>query len=140
MRKLLLIAILLCGFMQAWAYKWNNGNGIIWTFDVCGTEAAKINPNDINTISEDIIIPAKIFYSEKDLSVTNVSSDVFRDCSGLLSVTITECVACVVAFDVCGFPRTTIGRCWHTVPRFLRMPTSGPPQSGGDRRRAVDNH
>ena len=44
MKKLLLLALLLCGFMQIWADTWTDSNGITWSFSVNGTEATDIKP------------------------------------------------------------------------------------------------
>ena len=42
MRKVLLLTLLLCGFMQASAQTWTDDNGFSWSFSVNGTEAADI--------------------------------------------------------------------------------------------------
>ena len=42
MRKVLLLALLLCGFMQVSAQTWTDDNGITWSFTVNGTEATDI--------------------------------------------------------------------------------------------------
>lgn len=42
MRKVLLLTLLLCGFMQASAQTWTDDNGFSWSFSVNGTEATDI--------------------------------------------------------------------------------------------------
>ena len=42
--RLFLLTLLLCGFMQARAETWTDGNGFTWSFTVNGTEATDIRP------------------------------------------------------------------------------------------------
>ena len=102
MKKLLLLALLLCGISQAWAAEWTDSNGISWTFTVSGANATNIVPYDKSSISGEVLIPSKVNNGIRDLTVTSIGRSAFSDCSGLTSVTIPEGVSIgMSAFSGC---------------------------------------
>ena len=107
MKKLLLLALLLCGISQAWGTEWTDSNGISWTFDVSGANATNIKPTDKTAISGEVVIPGKVYNGETELTVTSIGQFAFSACSSLTSVTIPEGVTSIGQYAFSGSYRLT---------------------------------
>lgn len=104
MKKLILLALLLCTVMQAGAAEWTDSNGIKWYFNVSGSNATDIQQNmGWGQLSGDIEIPGTVYDGETALTVTSIAAFGFMSCSGLTSVTIPSSVTSIgdMAFNGC---------------------------------------
>ena len=112
MKKILLLALLLCGISQAWADTWTDGNGINWTFTVSGRNATDIKPTYASSISGEIVIPRRV---GTNLTVTSIAKEAFYNCSGLTSVDIPSGVTSIgnSAFQNCS------GLTWVYIPNSV---------------------
>lgn len=126
MKKLIIIALLLCGFMQAWADTWTDDEGVIWYFNVMYGGDAYIYRS--SKTSGELIIPSKVYKGDNEYNVTEISG--FEDYTDLTSVTIPEGVTHInsEAFYGCtnlatvNFPSTIIrvGESAFSGTSFLR--------------------
>lgn len=95
MKKILLLALLLCGISQAWAVEWTDSNGISWTFDVSGENATNIHPTDKSTISGEVVIPGTVYNGETALTVTGIGNSAFEGCTDMTDANIPESVTSI---------------------------------------------
>ncbi len=86
MKKLIIVAFLLCGFMQAWADTWTDGEGVTWYFNEMYGGDAYIYRS--SKTSGELIIPSKVYKGDNEYNVTEISG--FEDYTDLTSVTIPE--------------------------------------------------
>ena len=101
MKKLLLLALLLCGISQAWADTWTDGNGIVWSFNVEGGNATDIYP--FYYPSGNVVIPEKVRYGGRYLTVKSIGRRAFQNNYNMTSVTIPSSVTSIGrnAFEGC---------------------------------------
>lgn len=86
MKKLIIVAFLLCGFMQAWADTWIDDEGVTWYFyDMYDGDAYIYRSSKT---SGELIIPSKVYAGDKEYNVTEIRG--FEDYTDLTSVTIPE--------------------------------------------------
>lgn len=90
MKKLIIFAFLLCGYMQAWADTWTDDEGVTWYYSLL-RDKATINKS--SKTSGDLIIPAKVYAGDKEYNVTQISG--FKELTDLTSVTIPEGVTSI---------------------------------------------
>ena len=91
MKKKLLVALFLCGFMQAWAAYWTDDNGISWFYTISDGNAENLKPTDKNSISGAVAIPSIV----NGYRVTSIGEEAFYCCFGLTSVTIPSSVTSI---------------------------------------------
>ena len=104
MKKLLLMTLLSCVFLQARADTWTDGEGVIWTYTLSGSNASITNSSKK---TGDLFIPRQV----NGFLVTEIDFCAFRDCRGLTSVTIPSSVTDIddYAFSGCsGLTSVTI--------------------------------
>lgn len=89
LRAMLLVAVLLCGGVYAFAYKMIWQDGIEYELsDGLTAEVSDAKKYDIRTAN----IPEKITYMGNKYSVTSIGENAFSDCSRLVSVVIPNSV------------------------------------------------
>ena len=112
MKKLLLLAILLCAVMQTWADEWTDEEGTTWFYNLSASGKATITGSSKTT--GDLIIPEKIeghnvtyiefraFYRLTGLTsvvvpsyVTVIGKQAFQGCTNLRSITLGKKVYCI---------------------------------------------
>ena len=87
MKKLLLLAIMLCGISQAWADNWTDSEGTTWNYTLSGTEATITG---CSQTTGDLTIPGTV----NGYTVTSIGSFAFA-WSSLTSLTIPESVTSI---------------------------------------------
>ena len=101
MKKLfvLLTTILLPLMANAHDIEVKNAQGVTIYYNYIndGTELAvtyrgTLYNSYIDEYTGEVIIPEEVTYNSKTLKVTSIGNDVFRDCSGLTSITIPNSV------------------------------------------------
>ena len=97
MKKLLLLAFLLCAVLQAGAATWTDSNGISWSFNVNGTNAESIYPSFRSSISGNVVIPGTVYDGQTALTVTSIGDRAFSSCSSMKSVNIPSSVMSIGA-------------------------------------------
>lgn len=99
MKKLIIVAFLLCGYMQAWADTWTDDEGVTWYFNDMYQGDAYVYRS--SKTSGELIIPSKVYAGDKEYNVTEIRG--FEDYTDLTSVTIPEGVKTIhsEAFGYC---------------------------------------
>jgi hypothetical protein len=75
MKKLFIIAFLLCAYLQSSAYEWTDSNGVIWSFSVSGSEVIITGSSKNNG---DLVIPSKVYINETEYNVTSIGDHAFN--------------------------------------------------------------
>ena len=117
MKKLFLLAFMLCGIMQAWAETWTDSNGVTWTYTLFNSEAT-ITKSSKTT--GDLVIPSKV----NGYSVTSIGVEAFEDCTGLTSVFIPKGVTRIDSYAFSGCSCLTHVTIPETVTNFGFSPFS----------------
>ena len=96
MKRLLTLALLLCGFLQTWADSWTDSDGVIWAYNVSGSEATITGSSQT---TGDVVIPSTV----NGYTVTSIGYRAFYWRTGLTSVSIPEGVTYIdsSAFSGC---------------------------------------
>ena len=130
MKKLLLLALLLCGISQAWAAEWTDGNGITWTFDVRSNQIVE-NIKPYSSVIGDVVIPEYVYYKflgEEFLTALRVNSiavEAFSGCTSLTSVIIPSTVTDIGAEAFSGCTSLTSVTILEGVPSIGAKAFSG---------------
>ena len=103
MKKILILALLLCGFIQARAHRfeWTDKTGVTWS--VFTYEDWGVFIEGCSQTAGDLVIPSKVFDGETEYEVTDIQGQAFFGLSDLTSVTIPESVIAIgeSAFEEC---------------------------------------
>ncbi|MBR4388581.1 MAG: leucine-rich repeat domain-containing protein [Prevotella sp.] len=114
MKKALLLAFMLCGLLQAWAYQWTDSEGVTWSFTLRGSDATITG----SSFSEgDMVIPSIVYSNGTAYTVTSIGDYAFvtYDDFGQItpeytSVTIPPCIRKigVLAFGESAVPKVIV--------------------------------
>lgn len=124
--NLMLLIAALCATSQASAYNLKI-NGIYYNIDYTG-KTASVARHSSGSYSGVIVIPETIICDETTYSVTSISEQAFRDCTGLTSVTISNSVTTIgnAAFMGCtGLTSVTIGNSVTSIGRNVFRDCTG---------------
>ena len=81
MKKLLILAFLICGIMQAWAaQQWTDDNGHTWDFEVINGNEAKVT--HAQDYASTVVIPMYVYVGETPYLVTEIGSNIGSNSGG----------------------------------------------------------
>ena len=112
MKRLLTLALLLCGFMQVWAQddeeensavvgSWTDDKGVVWSF--LEFYGLGVFISNCSKKTGDVVIPSTIYYKDTPYDISGIAECAFEGCSGMTSVTFPESLKRIIisAFKNC---------------------------------------